>query len=253
MDDRKDTARGNAARELLKRTATSELFLTCAVLLSLSAVLAGAYFVLSGVPMYAQNTYVFNKAAFPHRLWYDLGVERIPVSNLVAAAAFWATYASAKRSGGNSFGTAGMTALKIWAVVQIVLESALILVLLFFGAVEVFYPAERLEWSTGLVLAIIILFLILLVLLLIYAVKLFALMKNWTRAVWDGVPVKKIPVYLIVMQGVFAAYSLTVGLGHIAAGDTSGAVLSLVDAAAKVVLIVCMGRFNGGVKREFSF
>lgn len=61
----------------------------CTVLFSLSAVLSGAYFVLSGVPMYAQNTYVFNKAAFPHRLWYDLGVEQFPVSNLVAVAAFW--------------------------------------------------------------------------------------------------------------------------------------------------------------------
>lgn len=61
-------SRNGAAREVLKRAATSDLFLMCTVLFSLSAVLSGAYFVLSGVPMYAQNTYVFNKAAFPHRL-----------------------------------------------------------------------------------------------------------------------------------------------------------------------------------------
>lgn len=243
-------SRNGAAREVLKRAATSDLFLTCTVLLSLSAVLSGAYFVLSGVPMYAQNTYVFNKAAFPHRLWYDLGVEQFPVSNLVAVAAFWVTYVSAKRSHGVDFRTAGMTILKIWAVVQIVVESALILVLLFFGAVEIFWPAERLEWSTGLVIAIII---SLSALLLIYATKLFGLMRNWTRAVWDGASVKKIPFYMILMQSVFAAYSLTIGLGHIAAGDAGGAVLSTTDAAAKVVLVVCMARFNGEAKRKFSF
>lgn len=238
-------SRNGAAREVLKRAATSDLFLTCTVLLSLSAVLSGAYFVLSGVPMYAQNTYVFNKAAFPHRLWYDLGVEQFPVSNLVAVAAFWVTYVSAKRSHGVDFRTAGMTILKIWAVVQIVVESALILVLLFFGAVEIFWPAERLEWSTGLVIAIII---SLSALLLIYATKLFGLMRNWTRAVWDGASVKKIPFYMILMQSVFAAYSLTIGLGHIAAGDAGGAVLSTTDAAAKVVLVVCMARFNGELR-----
>ena len=243
-------SRNGAAREVLKRAATSDLFLTCTVLLSLSAVLSGAYFVLSGVPMYAQNTYVFNKAAFPHRLWYDLGVEQFPVSNLVAVAAFWVTYVSAKRSHGVDFRTAGMTILKIWAVVQIVVESALILVLLFFGAVEIFWPAERLEWSTGLVIAIII---SLSALLLIYATKLFGLMRNWTRAVWDGASVKKIPFYMILMQSVFAAYSLTIGLGHIAAGDAGGAVLSTTDAAAKVGLVVCMARFNGEAKRKFSF
>ena len=241
-------SRNGAAREVLKRAATSDLFLMCTVLFSLSAVLSGAYFVLSGVPMYAQNTYVFNKAAFPHRLWYDLGVEQFPVSNLVAVAAFWVTYVSAKRSRGVDFRTAGMTILKIWAVVQIVVESALILVLLFFGAVEIFWPAERLEWSTGLVIAIIIFLSALLTLLLIYATQLFGLMRNWTRAVWDGASVKKIPFYMIVMQSVFAAYSLTIGLGHIAAGDAGGAVLSTTDAAAKVVLVVCMVRLDGELR-----
>ena len=237
-------SRNGAARDILKRAATSDLVLACTVLLSLSAVLSGAYFVLSGVSMYAQNTYVFNKAAFPHRLWYDLGVEQFSILNLVAAAAFWVTYVSAKRRGGNSFGTAGMMVLKIWAVVQMFMESALILGLLFFGAVEIFWPAERLEWPTGLVLVILAVCMLLLALLLIYALKLFGLMQNFTRVMRGGVSVKKIPLYMIVMQSVFAAYNLTVGLGHIAAGDAGGAVLLLVDAVAKVVLVVCMARFN---------